>query len=476
LAEHLEPSPMARWPTIAVDAVTGRGIDELRAVLTAVVHDAPPPRDDGRARLWIDRVFAARGAGTVVTGTLTGGALTVEQDVVVEPGRRRARIRRIESRNARLGRVDPGNRVALNLVGVDHDEIARGHAVVVAGQWVTPAVVDVAVDVLPGRELSRRGEVHVHVGSGEHVVTARAIDAHGTAMRLRFGQGLPLAPGDRMILRSSARRETIGGARVLDVAPAPRLGDARKRLALPLGQRVLAAQPWSTPEQLAPLAGVADGFAFARTLVAEGHAVTLGPWLVAPDTLTAVRQTAFDELHGPDADPHGADLAVVAATCGVDTAQLRAALADDPRVTVDGHLVRDAAHVPVTDDPAARELLAALSAKPFDPPSPADVGAPASLVRALVRNGDLVDLDGVVLTRAAYDTARGRVSDAVVEHGALTVADVRDLLGSTRKYVVPLLTRFDAEGVTRRRGDRRIAGPRVLDVSREEDADGARPR
>jgi selenocysteine-specific elongation factor len=476
LAEQLERSPLAEWPTVAVDAITGRGLDELRAVLAAVVSAAPPPRDDGRARLWIDRVFAARGTGTVVTGTLTGGALTVDQDVVVEPGHRRARIRRIECHNARLERVDSGNRVALNLAGVDHDEIARGHAVVVAGQWVTPVVVDVAVRVLPGRELARRGEVHVHVGSGEHVASARAIDAEGTAMRLHFANGLPLAPGDRMILRSSARRETVGGASVLDVAPAPRLAEARTRLGLPLGRRVLAARPWSTPDRLAPLSGVADGFAFARALVAEGHAVTLGPWLVATERLTAVRQTAVDELHAPEADPHGVDLAVVAAACGVDTAQLRAALADDPRVTVDGHLVRDAAHTPVSDDPAARELLAALSAKPFDPPAPADLGAPASLVRALVRSGDLVDLDGVVLTRAAYDTARDRVSDAVVERGALTVADVRDLLGSTRKYVLPLLTRFDAEGITRRRGDRRIPGPRVLDVSRAEGADGARPR
>jgi selenocysteine-specific elongation factor len=476
LADRLEPTPLARWPVVAVDAVTGRGLDELRAALTTVVRDAPPPRDGDRPRLWIDRVFAARGAGTVVTGTLTGGALTVDQEVVVEPGHRRARIRRIESHNVRLEHVGPGNRVALNLAGVDHDEITRGHAVVVVGQWTTPTIVDVAVQLLPGRELSRRGELQVHVGSGEHLAGSRMIDERGAALRLQFADGLPLALGDRIILRSSARRETIGGAQVLDVAPAAHLADARKRLALSLGQRVLAARPWSTAEDLAPLAGVADGFAFARSLVDDGDAVALGPWLVAPDTLAAVRQTTFEALHAPHADPHGVDLAAVAAACGIETAQLRAALADDPRMNIDGHVVRDAAHAPVADDPAARELLAALSARPFDPPAPDELGAPASLVRALVRNGDLVDLGEVVLTRTAYETARRRVSDAVVERGALTVADVRDLLGSTRKYVLPLLTRFDAEGVTRRRGDRRIPGPRVAKVSREGDGDAARPR
>jgi selenocysteine-specific elongation factor len=462
LAEHVEATALASWPVVAVDSVTGRGLDELRAALATVVAGAAAPRDDGRPRLWVDRVFAARGAGTVVTGTLTGGSLGVDQEVVVEPGRRAARVRRIESHNDRIDRrVGPGNRVALNLAGIGHDDIARGDAVVVPGQWSTTAVVDVAVRALSGHEFGRRGDVHVHVGSGEHRTHMRLIDDGMAFARLELDTALPLAPGDRMVLRSSARRATIGGAQVLDVAPARRMADARARLVLPLGTRVLQARPWSTPSELAPLAGVADGDAWTRTLVEAGDAVRVGNWLVTPDALISMREEIVAALQAPGRGLLGIDVASLATKLGVDSTKLRAALVDEPRVVVDREIVRNANEQPLTDDPVAQALLAALDGRPFDPPAPGDVGASPALVRALVRAGELVDLDGVILTRTAFDAARSRVAAAVLERGTLTVSDVRDLLGSTRKYVVPLLNRLDAEGVTRRRGDQRVPGPRV---------------
>ena len=115
------------------------------------------------------------------------------------------------------------------------------------------------------------------------------------------------------------------------------------------------------------------------------------------------------------------------------------------------------------DDPAARALLDALDAEPFAPPSPADVGASPALVRALVRAGALVDLDGVIFSARAIDDARNLIARAATERGELTVGDVRDLLGSSRKYVLPILHRMDTTGVTRRRGDSRIPGPRASD-------------
>ena len=115
LLHRIEVEERIGWPVVSVDAPTGVGIDELVAALDAVLAGAPAPRDVGRPRLWVDRVFAARGSGTVVTGTLTGGPLRREDEVVVEPGGRRARIRGIQSRGVRLDEVGPGARVALNL-------------------------------------------------------------------------------------------------------------------------------------------------------------------------------------------------------------------------------------------------------------------------------------------------------------------------------------------------------------------------
>jgi selenocysteine-specific elongation factor len=425
---RLEAEERLPWPVVVVDSPTGRGVADVAAALDAVLRDAPPPRDVGRPRLWIDRVFAAKGSGTIVTGTLTGGALGRDDEVVVEPGARRARVRGIESHHEKLDRVDPGARVALNLAGVDHHDLRRGDAVVLPDQWAVVDTVDVALRPLPGHAFPKRGVVDAHVGSGEQRARFRLLDAHHA--RVSFATPLPLAPGDRMVLRSSGRQATVGGGEVLDVAVARRTVDALARAQLPLVSRVLAARPWCTPAEFTRLAGRA---------AANGEAVAVGAWLVAPEELERVRVRAA-ELHKEGYPP----VTTVAAACGIEVAQLRAALGDD---TGESPL----------DDPAARKLLDALDAEPFAPSPPDD----PALVRALVRAGALVDLDGVIFSTTALDDARQRIAAAVVERGELTVADARDLLGTTRKFILPILNRMDAEGVTRRRGDLRIPGPRA---------------
>jgi selenocysteine-specific elongation factor len=194
--------------------------------------------------------------------------------------------------------------------------------------------------------------------------------------------------------------------------------------------------------------------------------VRAGDWLVGADALAAVRSAAAHRARGHHAqspvDP-GVELPSLASALRIDPEQLRAALEDDVELVVEHGYVRDAGHRPrVTESSEAGALLAALEAEPFAPPEPAAVGADASLVRWLVREGVAVDLDGVVFAASAVEEARRRVRAALAERGAVTVADVRDLLGSTRKYVLPILNRLDAEGVTRRRGDERIPGPAAL--------------
>ena len=445
---QLEAEERVGWPVLVVDSLTGRGLDELRAQLDAVLRDAPAPNDRGRPRVWVDRVFAVKGAGTVVTGTLTGGALARDDEVAIEPGGRRARIRRIEAHHEQLDHVAPGSRVALNLAGIDHTEIARGVAVVAPDQWEVVETVDVALRVLPGRSLARRGAVHAHVGSGEQLARLRLLDGDGHFGRLKLSTPLPLAPGDRLVLRSSGAQTTVAGAEVLDVVPARRAADALERLRLPLGERVLAARPWCTRVDMARLAG--DGNA------ADGYAIEVGTWLIAPKTLTAVRTRAAEMV-----EAGSVPLTTVAAACRIDTAQLRAALSDAPAFVIEHGVVRRADQVGVLEDTAARTLLDALEAMPLAPPAPTDVGASPALVRALARAGMVVDLDGVVFATSALDDARARIARLAVERETITIADIRDLLGTSRKYVLPIVNRMDAEGVTRRRGDLRIPGPRA---------------
>jgi selenocysteine-specific elongation factor len=388
--------------------------------------------------------------------------------VVILPGRRRARIRKIESHHDELAEATPGRRVALNLAGVDHTELARGSALVRPDQWTVTTVVDGAVTALPDAEL-HQGAYKAYIGSGEHDVRVRLIAAGDgpTYGRLRLDAALPLQPGDRIVLRDSGSQTTVGGAEVLDVAPVGRARLAARRLPLAVGPRILAGRPWLRPSEIGPLAGVgpAEAKQLAEDLVRSGAARPAGEHLVAAATLADLRRRALELV----ADHHrrlplepGFELPALAAALGVDAGRARAALDGTEGLVIEQGRARLASHRGrVAGEPEAQRLLAALDAVPFAPPAPADVGASADIVRGLLREGLLLDLDGVIFTAAAVEKARQVIREGLERHGSLTVSQARDLLGSSRKYVLAILARFDAEGVTRRRGDERFPGPRL---------------
>jgi selenocysteine-specific elongation factor len=459
-------SSFAPTDVLAVDSRSGRGLPELRVALDSMLAAAPLAADRGRPRLWVDRVFAAKGAGTVVTGTMAGGTLPLDAEVVILPGRKRARVRHIESHHEELAGAGPGRRVALNLAGVDHTELARGSALVLPDQWALTAVVDAALTALPDVDL-RHGAYKAYIGSGEHDVRLRLIPSDPTYGRLRLDVPLPLQPGDRVVLRDSGSQMTVGGAEVLDVAPVGRARLAADRLPLAVGPRILAGRPWLRPSEIGPLAGAGPDEAkqLAEDLVRSGAARPAGEHLVAAATLDDLRRQALEFV----ADHHrrqplepGFDLPALAAALDLDAARARAALDGTEGLVVEQGRARLASHRGrVAGEPEAQRLLAALDAVPFSPPAPAEVGGSPEIVRGLVREGLLLDLDGTIFTVAAVEKARQIVRQGLERHGSLTVSQARDLLGSSRKYVLAILARFDAEGVTRRRGDERFPGPRL---------------
>ncbi len=467
--DRLAHSALAEAPIVVCDALSGRGLDEVRGALDGVLWAAPRPVDRDRPRLWVDRVFAAKGAGTIVTGTLVGGPLRVDDPVEVGPLAKRARIRAMETAHHQLDVADPGTRVALNLAGpgIDRGALRRGDAVVRPGQWELTDVVDAGLDPLPGNDFRSRSSLQCYVGSGEHAALLRVLDGEHRYGRLRLDEPVPLVPGDRLVLRDPGERKTVGGAEVLDVTPTGRARDAAAVLSLPLGRRLLARHQWLAVDDLDRLAGVGakEAAALAEDLVRAG-AVRTGHWLVDGDTLAAVRSAAARRTRArheqSPVDP-GVELASLASVLRIDPDRVRAALEDDDELVVEHGYVRDATHRPrVAESSEARALLDALEAAPFAPPEPASVGADAALVRWMAREGVVVDVDGIVFAASALEEARRRLRGALAEQGAVTVADVRDLLGSTRKYVLPILNHLDAEGVTRRRGDERIPGPAAL--------------
>src|SRR5581483_4912521 len=428
LAEPSRPGTGSFMPTevLAVDSRSGRGLSELRVALDAMLAAAPLAVDRGRPRLWVDRVFAAKGAGTVVTGTMAGGTLALDAEVLVLPGRRRARIRHIESHYEELAEAGPGRRVALNLAGVDHTELARGSALVLPDQWAVTTVVDAGLSALPEAAL-RQGAYKAYIGSGEHDVRLRLISAGDDGPRfgrLRLDVPLPLQPGDRIVLRDSGSQATVGGAEVLDVAPVGRA-------------RLVAGRPWLRPADIGPLAGVGPGEAkqLAEDLVRSGAARPAGEHLVATETLGDVRRRALDLTaahHRSHPLEPGIDVPALAAALGLDAPRARAALEGTDGLVLEQGRARLASHRgTVAGEPEAQRLLAALDAVPFSPPAPAEVGGSPEIVRGLLREGLLLDLDGTVFTAAAVEKARRLVREGFERHGTLTVAQARDLLGSS---------------------------------------------
>src|SRR3989441_46411 len=252
VTERLKGSRVQWAPPVAVSALTGEGLDELRSVLAAVAVDLPERPATDLFRLPIDRVFAVAGAGTVVTGSTWSGSVAVGDAVQLLPLGREARGRAIEVHGQTAERAAPGRRTALALVGVDRSELARGHVAVTGSGWQATKLIDVAVELLPTarKPVAPRTRVRVHLGTAE--VLARAVQTPAIApgerglARLVLETAVVARGGDRFVLRSFSPVTTIGGGVVLDPFPPPRTRLRRRRVALEQGPaarlRVLAVE------------------------------------------------------------------------------------------------------------------------------------------------------------------------------------------------------------------------------------------
>ena len=441
VGERVEGTFLAGADVVAVDAVAGTGVDELRAALDRVLAATPTAVDRGRPRLWVDRVFAARGAGTVVTGTLAGGSFRVGDELEVAPAGIAVRVRGLQSHQRDRQTVGPGHRVAVNLSGVGHDRLARGDALVRPGQWVATTTIDCELAVLAtlDHDVSRRGAFQAYLGSGEHAVRVRVLGAEaippgGTGfVRLHLPTALPLLPGDRYVLRESGRAETVGGGEVLDVAPVLAAAHARPSRSV---ERVIAERGWVEAAELERLTG-------------ERRESVVGRWVADPH---AVEQAVHRvRTMVDDAGPLGLDVSTL-------SERDRAVLETLDDVTVTAGRARPASAG--DDDLAAHPWVQALAASPFTPPPPDGVGREE--LRELTRRGLVVERDGCWFAASAIDEAARVVAKLLAASPeGVTVAAVRDALGTSRKFLLPLLGRLDATGVTRRRGDLRVPGPRL---------------
>lgn len=495
LREELAGSTLADVEIVPVSAVTGTGLEALKDALARVLSAAGPAEDRGRARLWVDRSFSITGAGTVVTGTLTGGSLRTGDTVQVLPGGARGRIRGLESLKTNVDEAPPGSRVAVNIAGLERLQVQRGDALVLDGHWQPAGAVEAWVRVLPGHAISPKGAWHLHAGSGDwpaavHPVGGKPVTGEDY-VRVELTRPAALAPGDRFVLRDAGRRATVGGGTVLDADPpsrvrgqrgrAARLGELeirREALAAGARDRLLGAHVRERGVVHAARARAAAGVpaAGAADVAASLGLVTLGERWADPgafEAWEAASVAAVVGYHGSHpverAAPRDVALrALVRAGCPDEVAPdvLGVVLArgrlrpEGTGVRTPDHRSRLGAH-----DTAARDtLLRVLGEDRFSPPRLTEAartaGASEALVREIEASGLLIRLsDDVALLGSAVEEAVTMLAAASAAEGPLTASRAKEVLGTSRRVALPLLEHLDRTGRTRRTGDVRVVRP-----------------
>jgi len=423
-----------------VDApvVVGTDLNKVRAALVSLVDGLPPPDRDADVRLWVDRSFSVRGAGTVVTGTLTAGTIRVGDEL--EHAGRRVTVRGLQSLGRDQTEVGAVARVAVNLRGIDRQHIGRGDAVRTPGAWLDSEEIDVA--------LRAAGELHrelvLHVGSAAVPVHVRPLGAVGA--RLRLARPLPLRVADVGLLRDPGEHRIAAGIEVLDVRP-PQL---RRRGAARARADELATGRVRPPVCMRANELRAMGFAPTGQLVGE--------WVVDRQWWTERRQqvmTAVQRWVTEHDVAAGMPLETLRRQAGLPAVELVSTLLDGTGLEVADGLVRQPnTGLPSRVDTAVRTLEAWLAAEPFRAPE-ADELKELKLgnqeLAAAVRTGRLTRIAaGVVLGPDVFDRA-AEVLKTLPE--PFTVSDARRALGTSRRVAVPLLEQLDARRITRRSDD-----------------------
>ena len=486
--EVMRNSPLRGAPVVACSALTGAGLDELAATVERELHGVPARPDRGRPRLFVDRAFSMPGFGPVVTGTLEGGRLHAGDEILVLPPGRRARVRALQHHGDEVQRAEPGRRTAVNLSGIDVADLGRGMALVLPGTLAATSRLDVRLRVLDDAPAAvrHRGAVVLYLGTEEVPATAWLLDgaelapgAEGFA-QLHLDAPVVASPGDRVVVRRATPPATLGGGVVLDVAPKRhRRHDAEVGAALQrrsggevealVLEELRKARLGVDLATLVRLTGAGRAQVEAAVASLGEVALTFGErrW-IARERWEELRERAVAVLaayHGSEPLRAGmareewrSRLRLSGPLAAEAVRRLRAAGAVEER---EGMLALPGRGRTVTDTAraAADAIVATLEQHPVDPPGMAELraaGLTPQLLRLLVDERRVVRLGPeVVMGAEAYARARQAIADHLGEHGAATVAQLRDHLGATRRLVVPLLEHLDAARVTVRDGDLR---------------------
>jgi selenocysteine-specific elongation factor len=489
LAEVMAGTVLENAPVIPVSARTGEKLDLLRDRIRVMIQDQIAVPDLGKPRLWVDRVFSVSGFGTVVTGTLLDGPLKLGQEIEFQPGGQRGRIRGLQSHHHTLEVVKPGNRVAVNVSGIDRDGVRRGYLLTLPGLVTPTRLVAVHFRHLHDapRPLKHNAEVKIFCGAAETVARVRLLESDSLPpgaegwLQLELRDPLPLLRGDRFILRYPSPGETIGGGDIIDPAPGRRWRRNRPEVIARL-EALAAADPDKLIRQALTLpmsaAQLADETGLDESLIqttlkkgGESFVALRGDLWIAAEALTAL----CDRLTRTLADFHKAE----ALHPGIRPERLRSALnlgTPEFEALVEIALARSLVsrahngtlaqhgytiHWTKTQHAAIDRLMAAFEEMPYTPPSFKDSAAVVGeeVLTALIELGELRQVSPEVLFRpAAFAALTDAIHHSLADTGRISVKTLRDQFTTSRKYALALLEYLDNLGITRRDGDDHVSG------------------
>jgi selenocysteine-specific elongation factor len=501
---YLAGSVLGEAPIVRVSARTRQGLPDLLQALHSCLAERPPRPDLGRPRLPVDRVFTMSGFGTVVTGTLIDGSLRSGDEIEILPAGLRGRVRGLQTHKQKEEMAVPGSRTAVNISGVNIEQVLRGYVVAHPGDYQPSRRIDVQFRLLPdvSQVVEHNTRVKLFLGAAEVQARLRLLGSEQLDpgedgwLQLELEQPLVAVRGDRYILRRPSPGETLGGGMVIDPHPKGR----HKRFGSDLMAR-LKALAQGEPEDILLQALLSLGTAsltevIERSHLDEGIARRAVHSLFEAGTLVALENSVSSESLSPNSlvTSLGAwnglsARAVQEVTAyhrnyplrrGLPREELKSRLKMPPgpsgarlftavlRKLVSGNLLEEAGPLVLLPGHTIRfnpqqkrqvdQLLARFAAAPYAPPSvkecQADVGE--DLLAALVELGDLIPLSAeVIFRRVDYEKMVADIRHLLQNRGTLTAAEARDHFNTSRRYILALLEHLDAIGITQRDGDLR---------------------
>jgi len=477
-------------PIVRVSAKTKSGIDDLLNTLSSVLEDQPERPDLGRPRLSVDRVFLMSGFGSIVTGTLLDGSLQVGDEVELLPEKKSGRIRGLQNHSQEVKTIGPGNRVAVNISGIENKEIKRGDTLTHPGEYQPTRRLDVSFKFLPGIDKPLRHDLETKLFLGADETRARVrllgveqLKPGETALlQLEVDDPVIAVRGDRYILRRPSPSETLGGGIVIDPYPPYRHKRFDQETLARLESisdgdpadvliQALARDRFATWKEILEISGLGEDTArdILDQLIEDGIALELGKKSKKFLSLKSTWESTLSGLDSRIEDYH--QIYPMKVGMALEELKSQSKLADNVyKVAVEwliatGDVIQTGPNIKKLDfdirlsadqKKLTKGLLEQFAANPTQPPSVAECkdAVGEDLYNALIALNELKQLSAeVVFTPDAYQSMVEKLKKKITKDGPITVAQTRDMFGSSRKYMLAFLERLDNEGVTVREGD-----------------------